>query len=148
MKLTPNFSLEELTRSMYAIRNDIDNTPSQEVVNNLTQTCKLLETIRSYANRSISISSGYRCIELNKAIGGAANSQHVLGQAADIHIQGFTTEQAYRMIKGMVLNDEITVGQVIQELDNWVHISTPTDDNKNEFLRATKVNGKTVYTKD
>ena len=52
------------------------------------------------------------------------------------------------MIKGMVLNDEITVGQVIQEFDNWVHISTPTDDNKNEFLRATKVNGKTVYTKD
>jgi len=42
MNLTPNFSLEELTRSMYAIRNDIDNTPSQEVVNNLTQTCKLL----------------------------------------------------------------------------------------------------------
>jgi zinc D-Ala-D-Ala carboxypeptidase len=148
MNLTPNFTLEEMTRSMYAIRNDIDNTPSQEIVNNLTQICKLLETIRNYANMAVSVTSGYRCLELNKAIGGASNSQHVLGQAADIHIKGFTTEQAYRMIKGMVLNGEITVGQVIQEFDNWVHISTPTEDNKNEFLRATKSNGKTVYTKD
>tara|TARA_R110000868_G_scaffold158025_2_gene385706 strand:+ start:805 stop:1251 length:447 start_codon:yes stop_codon:yes gene_type:complete len=148
MNLTPNFTLEEMTRSMYAIRNDIDNTPSQEIVNNLTQTCKLLETIRAYANRSVSVSSGYRCIALNKAIGGVSNSSHILGQAADISVKGFTTEQAYRMIKGMVLNDEIVVGQVIQEFDNWVHISTPTADNKNEFLRATKANGKTVYTKD
>jgi len=152
MNLTPNFTLAELTRSEYATRKGIDNIPSQEVINNLTDLCKMLELIRSYLDTSIHITSGYRSPAVNVGIGGSKTSQHCYGQAADIETS-YLTKELYLLIKDMVQRGLITVGQLICEFADsssggWVHISLPTTSKKDEFLIATKVNGKTIYTKD
>lgn len=88
MQLTEHFTLEEFTFSSTAKARGIDNTvSSQRVIENLRNLCEqVLEPLRSYANQPITISSGYRCKALNKVVGGARNSQHMTGEAADIHI--------------------------------------------------------------
>lgn len=141
MELSKHFSLEEFITSDTAIRKGIDNTPSEEVKQNLTHLAvKLLEPIRVGLNKPIKISSGYRCEKLNKAIGGAKNSQHIEGKAADIRVPGLTTEELFLLIKGNFLYD-----QLIQEFDSWVHISLNEGKNRSQNLRAVKKNGKTVY---
>lgn len=144
MKLSPNFSLEELTHSDAAIRLGIDNTPNDVVIANLKWLCLIvLEPLRDLLKRPIHINSGYRCEALNKAIGGAKNSQHILGQAADKTVEGMTVEQVYQAIK----NSNIQFDQCIQEFNAWTHTSwgvTP----RHESLRATKINSQTIYTAD
>lgn len=60
MKLSPNFSLEELTFSQVASRRGIDNTPSPKVKDNLERLAFFLEQVRKVFNKPFLISSGYR----------------------------------------------------------------------------------------
>lgn len=144
MNLSANFTLEEMVFSPTAIRLGIDNTPSQEIIENLIMLCqRVLEPLRAKVSKPIHITSGYRCVALNKAIGGAANSQHQLGQAADTHVDGMITEEWFQFIK----NSGIIVDQEIQEFDAWVHISY-NDNPRQMYLRAIKRFGKTVYFED
>lgn len=91
MKLTDHFSLSEFTRSSTADRLHINNTidlsvPSgQSVFKNLKNLCEqVLEPLREHFGIPVVICSGYRCPQLNKAVGGVPNSQHLKGEAADI----------------------------------------------------------------
>ena len=88
-KITNNFSMEEFTRSETAeklgIRNEPDNRAKLAIVNLCT---KLLQPLREAYGKPIHINSGYRCPELNKAVGGVATSQHQKGEAADLSIDG------------------------------------------------------------
>lgn len=87
MLLTPNFTLAEFTASATARSRGIDNTPSAAVVTNITALCRnLLQPFRDLVGRPLTVNSGYRCPALNAAVGGVKNSQHLTGQAADIHI--------------------------------------------------------------
>lgn len=87
MLLTPNFTLSEFTASDTARRRGIDNTPSAAVIANLTLLCRnLLQPFRDLVGRPLIVNSGYRCPALNAAVGGVKNSQHLTGQAADIHL--------------------------------------------------------------
>lgn len=87
IQLSKHFKLSEFIRSATATTKKIDNTPSLEVVSNLQQLCiHVLEPLREHFNCPITISSGYRCPALNKAVGGVATSQHMTGEAADIHL--------------------------------------------------------------
>jgi len=113
MKLSDNFSLDEFTFSNTAIRKGIDNTPSAEVIENLTQLCRILEFIRYGIEKPIKITSGYRSPKLNKAVGGSKKSQHIEGKAADIQVPGMTTEELFLFIKGNYSYD-----QLIQEFDS------------------------------
>ena len=84
MKLSKNFTLNEMTRSQTATRFNIDNTPSQEVINNLLYLCNnLLQPLRD-AKGPLTISSGYRSTKVNKKVGGSGTSLHCYGAAADI----------------------------------------------------------------
>lgn len=84
--LTPHFTLAEFVRSGVAIRHNIANTPTPNAINNLRLLCEnVLEPLRRRFG-VIRITSGYRCEELNNMVGGKPNSQHLLGQAADIHL--------------------------------------------------------------
>lgn len=80
------FSISELTHSTKARELHIDNTPfSYEVVNNLTNLIdNLLDPIREMWGKPLHVNSGYRCLALNKAVGGKPSSQHLKGEAADI----------------------------------------------------------------
>ena len=92
MKITQNFSLAELTKSSTATRLGIDNTPkNDEIIVNLTNLCcNILQPVRTHFGRVVTINSGYRGPELNKAIGSKSTSQHCKGEAADFEIIGFT----------------------------------------------------------
>ena len=80
-----HFTIEELTRSATAQRLGIENRPSAKCVNNLKNLVNLvLDPAREQLGRPSYGNSGYRCRELNKAVGGARNSYHIQGRAADI----------------------------------------------------------------
>ena len=79
------FTLKELTRSTTATAKGIDNTPTPEVEKNLTLLVEnVLDPLREIYGKPITVNSGYRCPELNKAVGGSKTSDHVKGFAADI----------------------------------------------------------------
>jgi len=140
MKLSNSFTLEELTSSDYATRNGIDNTPSELVIANLRNLCEYtLEPLRDIVKKPIHIFSGYRCPELNKGIGGAANSQHVEGKAADIIVYGMSVDELFELASKYVQYD-----QVIHEFSRWVHISV-SNPSRRMKLWAVKEDGKTVY---
>lgn len=85
-KLSKHFSLGEFMRSATAIRKGIDNVPGEEEMERLRQLCiNVLEPLRERFG-VIRITSGFRCFRLNEAVGGARTSQHMYGEAADIHV--------------------------------------------------------------
>lgn len=85
------FKLSELTKSSTASRYHIDNTPSADIIRNIQYGVDMvLDPLRRLYGKPIIITSGYRCSELNKRVGGVANSWHTQGNAADIHVASLT----------------------------------------------------------
>lgn len=145
MKLTAHFDLSEFTRSESAKREGLDNTPTPEHLENIKILCeKVLEPIRLRFG-SINISSGYRGKLLNHFIGGAVNSDHCLGKAADIDMDdvgtGVTNKEIFEYIK-----NNLEFDQVINEFNySWVHVGYRQGANRKQVLKAVKEKGKTVY---
>jgi hypothetical protein len=152
MKLSPNFDLLEFTKSDYAIRNSIDNTPANDTVKKLEILCVyVLESIRDKFNKPVKVNSGYRGSALNKAIGGSESSQHCKGEAADIEIMGVDNKELALWIK-----QNIDFDQLILEFYNpaekdpnsgWVHVSyVSCQKNRHSILTAYKnEQGHTKY---
>ena len=148
MQLSKNFSLRELTASQTAERKGIGNTPSAEHQENLKLLCEnVLQPIRDHFNRVVTISSGYRSPALCEAIGSKTTSQHAKGQAADFEIYGLSNGELATWIK-----DKLDYDQLILEFwtptssnSGWVHCSFNFEDNRKEYLRAYKNEGKTKY---
>ena len=149
MKLSEHLDLAEVTRSESAKRKGISNEPTVEHLENFKKLAEhIFEPIRNHFNVPIHISSGYRSKALNTAIGGASSSQHCLGQAIDIDMDGssngVTNADIFKYIKS-----ELPFDQLIWEFGNdnnpdWVHVSY-SDRNRKEILKATRVNGKAKY---
>lgn len=121
MNLTEHFTLEELTYSDIAKRHSLDNNPDKHIIFNLTRLAELLEDVRSLFDKPIRINSAYRSITVNSLLGSKPTSQHCLGCAADIHIDGLTPDQIVKKI----IKSDIQYDQLIREFDSWVHISIP-----------------------
>ena len=130
--LSPHFTVGEFFRSGTAIRLGIDNNPdahpgegisTAEVVENLRALCtEVLEPLRRSVGRVI-VTSGYRCQELNKAVGGVWNSQHLKGEAADIFVPDTATAMRY----GHILERHSAVQQLLLEpmgiqQKRWIHV--------------------------
>jgi len=145
-KLSPHFTLEEMTHSDYAIKHHINNDVNQEQYYALESLCnEILEPIREELGMPIMVSSGFRCLQLNTAINGSKTSQHLNGEAADIHCKDM--KKMWNVITTMIKDGSIECGQLIDEFGlSWIHISSPTRGKVNEVLKATKKNGKTIYT--
>lgn len=115
------FSIKEMTKSNTATAKGIDNTPDQTITDNLTKLIEaVLDPLREWYGKPIIVNSGYRCEALNKAIGGAKSSQHMLGEAADITVGSKEeNEKLFDYIK-----DNLEFDQLINESDfSWVHVS-------------------------
>lgn len=128
MKLSKNFTYEEMIASATAKRLKIDNTPSVKELGELRKLCQqILQPIRDKYGKGITVTSGYRCQRLNKAVGGSATSQHVLGQAADITLgTSALNKKLFNLILEMINKKQIKVGQLIDEYGyRWIHISLP-----------------------
>ncbi len=143
MKLTNNFSLQELLKSQTALRKGIDNKPADpSVITNLQVLCeKVLQPVRDHFGKPVVINSGYRSPKLNKAIGGSNKSQHTKGEAADIEIPGLSNKELAEYIE-----DNLPFDQLILEFYNgvdpnsgWVHVSYVNDsDNRKQTLTINK----------
>ena len=118
------FSIAELTKSSTAIKKKINNTPTKEVENNLNQLIdNILDPLREAWGQPIIVGSGYRCEALNKAVGGAAHSQHKLGQAADIHTKSDSAEDNKKLFE-LIKQLKLPFDQLINEYNySWVHVS-------------------------
>ena len=148
MKLSENFSLLELTKSQTAERKGIDNTPSTEHQENLKLLCtSILQPIRDHFSRVVSVSSGYRSEELCLAIGSKVTSQHAKGQAADFEIFGISNKELADYIHFNLNYDQLILEYWKEGEPNsgWVHCSYLEGNNRRQYLRAYKDNGKTKY---
>lgn len=122
MQITPHFSFEELTNTSHTEYLEQNREYARKRQHALQELCGNLETVREKAGTPLIITSGVRCPELNKAVGGAENSQHVRCQAADIVPTKMSVPELFESI---VLSD-IIYDQLILEFSNgrnWVHIS-------------------------
>ena len=148
MKLTENFSLLELTKSQTAERKGIDNTPSTEHQENLKKLCEnVLQPVRDHFEQVVSVSSGYRSPELCTAIGSKITSQHAKGQAADFEIFGVSNKVLADYIDSELHYDQLIL-EYWKESDpnsGWVHCSYSEGNNRRQYLRAYKEDGKTKY---
>ena len=118
------FTIAELVKSDTANKKKINNTPTKEIENNLNQLItNILDPLRESWGNPIIVSSGYRCQELNKAVGGAKTSQHTLGQAADIHTKSNTREENKKLFD-LIKSLKLPFDQLINEYNyKWVHVS-------------------------
>lgn len=126
MKLSQHFTLAELTASNKALQLGLDNTPPPELMPRLVLTAEMLERIRSTLNTPITVTSGYRGPDVNRAVGGVTSSDHTQGHAADIVAPGYGTP--YQIAKTLApLVSVLGIGQLILEGvkgKQWVHVST------------------------
>lgn len=128
MKLSPHFTLAELTASTKARERGIDNTPPPELIPRMMLLAELLERVRTELAAPITVTSGYRCQKLNMAVGGVTSSDHTQGHAADIVAPGYGTPYEVAKLLAPLVSD-IGIGQLILEGvkgKQWVHISTRT----------------------
>jgi putative chitinase len=115
MQLTPHFSLAELT----VTKTKLDNTPSKEVIEVLRTTAFYMEKVREIlGNVAITINSGYRSPDVNRAVGGTSNSSHTYGYAVDFTAYGHTP----LTISNILSKSSLKFDQLIYE-KTWVHIS-------------------------
>lgn len=121
-KMTSHFNIAEMVSSYTAMRLGIDNTPGLKEFKNIEFTIERLELLRALLGHPITVLSGYRSERLNRAVGGVANSQHVVGQAADIIAYTYGDARALaKFIRDS--SDTLRFDQLILEFNNWVHIS-------------------------
>lgn len=120
-----HFTIKELCRSNTAAKLGIDNTPDATATRNLVLLVdNILDPLREKFGKPIYVNRGYSCPEVNKAVGGADNSQHQYGEAADITAKNQADNaELFRIIK-----DELPFDQLIWEKGNdkypaWVHVS-------------------------
>jgi len=148
MKLSENFTLDELTKSQEATRLGISNEPNDEHITNLILLCThILQPVRDHFKIPVSISSGYRSAALCEAIGSSATSQHTKGQAADFELFGIHN----RKVSDWIVQN-LDYDQCILEFwtpsdpnSGWIHCSYNDLGNRKQYLKAQKIGGKIVY---
>ncbi len=119
--LSAHYSLEDLLVSDTATRLDIDNTPDAAARNNLARLAQTLEEVHTALGKlPLVISSGYRSPRLNQAVGGAANSAHLLGLAVDFTVPHYGTvlQTAQAIAQAAIAFDKL-----IFEYGRWVHLA-------------------------
>ncbi len=143
MKLSNNFYLDEFTISQEAERHGYRNEPNEKQIENLRLLCvNVLQPLREIINVPIFINSGSRCFDVNVAVGGRFNSQHLEGKAADFIVPSLKLADVFNIVL-----HRLSFDQLIYEFGKWIHVSWDGENNRNEVLLSKKVYGKTVYEK-
>ena len=116
------FTIDELCKSNTAKAKGIDNSPSDEIIHNLTLLVdKVLDPLRESYGKAIRVNSGYRCLALNKAVKGSKTSQHMKGLAADITVGSITKNKE---LFDLIIKLDLPFDQLIDEKKfSWVHVS-------------------------
>lgn len=127
------FTIDELCRSYKARQMGINNTPTDGIIDSLSDLVEnVLDPARERIGKPITVNSGYRCPELNKAVGGATTSQHVKGEAADLTTG--SREENKRLFE--IIRDNLQFDQLINEHEfSWIHVSYRRVDNRKQILK-------------
>lgn len=142
-KLSANFFLNEFIVSQVAERHGYKNEPNEKQVANLRLLCvNVLQPLREIINVPIFINSGFRCFDVNVAVGGKNNSQHLEGKAADLIVPSCKLLDVFNIVL-----QNLPFDQLIYEFGRWIHVSWNGEKNRNEVLQSKKVYGRTVYEK-
>ena len=154
IKLSVNFSLDEFTISQEAERHGYRNEPNEKQIENLRLLCvNVLQPLREIIAVPVFINSGFRSFDVNAAVGGKFNSQHLEGKAADFVVPSMNLVDVFNIIL-----QKLSFDQLIYEFGNqprldrrveagWIHVSWNGEKNRNEVLLSKNVYGKTVYEK-
>jgi zinc D-Ala-D-Ala carboxypeptidase len=136
VRLTEHFELAEFVVSQTAERAGIDNTPPAEVVERLRYVATCLEGIRAILGKPVVITSGYRCPELNRRIGGAKSSQHLRGEAADWVCPGWgrPAELVRYLVTLPLAYDQLILEFPNSSSSGWVHTSWVRDKPRHQAL--------------
>lgn len=137
MKLSPHFSLSELTKSHTAVRLGINNEPGPEEIENLTRlTLSILEPVRREFGLPFTPSSGFRCLELNRAIGSKDTSQHIKGEAVDFEIPTVTNRIVAAWMQSHLKFDQLILEfhEPSDPSSGWIHVSLKARGNRSEVL--------------
>lgn len=137
MKLSPNFTLEELTVTNQRVRNEANE---EEIKHLKALAVNILQPLRDAIGKPIHINSAFRSESVNRLVGGSPTSQHRLGQAADIRVDGMTSKQVAKKI----IELKLPYDQLIEEFGRWVHVSYSYR-NRRQQLTAVSDNGRTIY---
>ena len=145
-QLSTHFSLEEMIHTSHS---EIDNHPNdQQIIKNLQNLCMfVLEPVRMHYGKVVHVTSGYRSPALNKKIGGATNSQHSKGEAADFHITGVSNPDLAKWIYNNLMFDQLILEFYKTGVPDsgWVHCSYRISGNRKQFLTAQKNGDSTRY---
>ena len=116
------FTLQEFIKSTTAARLKIDNAPTNEILRNLQYGVSMvLDPLRRIHQQPIIITSGYRCAQLNKAVGGVPNSWHTKGNAADIHIKNENeAKEIFSILKTLPSVDTVLFEH--SRTSQWIHV--------------------------
>jgi hypothetical protein len=142
MKISEHFSLQELVRTSTGLKNEPSPTAKVSLIM-LVQ--NVLEPARLSFGKPIKVTSGFRSPSVNKAIGGATNSQHSKGEAADLFCED--NAKLFEIIRNELVFDQLIWEGGTKLQPAWVHVSYKTQGNRSEVLRMVKENGKTKYIK-
>jgi hypothetical protein len=141
MNLSAHVTLAEFENSATATTHGINNKMSESQIASAKLLCEnVFEPLRIYLNIPIKISSGFRCVQLNKMIKGSSTSQHTKGEAMDLQIGA----NGFFFIKTKLDFDQLIWEFGNDENPSWVHVSFSSK-NRKQVLKATKKNGKTIY---
>jgi len=146
MQVSPNFALSEFARSAMAARMGRTFTVPGDLIPNIVRLCMtVLEPLRAAEPLPIFVLSGYRPGWLNRAVGGAAQSDHLTASAADIVIKGAPPREIAALVRSL----DLPVKQCILEFGQWVHLSVPPEgvEPQRDYLTARKLSGRTIYTR-
>ena len=148
-KISKHISYKEGIKSNTAMRLNIDNSPGEYHLGNMNAIAlNIFEPLREWVGGPIKINSFYRSVALNKAIGGSSRSQHCEGRAMDIDdtFRYKTNAEMYKYIKENLSFDQMIWEFGTDKNPDWVHISYVSEEqNRNRCLKATRVNGKAMY---
>ena len=123
-RLSEHFTLREFTTSGTALRHGIDNTPSPEHIARMKALCQnVLEPMRRRFG-VLRITSGFRCPRLNAKVGGVPTSQHLSGEAADIHAGGKeAAEKMFEFVRDNLTFDQLLLEHIAHTGTRWLHVS-------------------------
>ena len=145
LNISAHVTYQEATHSDTAVARGINNTPDDSTLEKMKLVAeKVFEPVRIFLGMMITVNSFFRCIALNKAVGGAGNSQHVTGEAMDLDCRGFNKKIFHFIL------DHLTYDQIIWEFGDinepdWVHVSYRKENNRKQALMSVKIKGVTKY---
>ena len=133
-KISKNFTLSELVKTNTGLLN---NPNDEQIMNLRILTAAILQPLRSYLDEKVTITSGYRSIQVNSAVGGSANSYHLSGMAADFKVKSF--QKAIDFIKNYLEYTELGIYQTKKGVIRFLHVSyDPLDLSKETFIKIVK----------